>query len=406
VTDQAAPTVPSDHIMGVYARAPLAFERGEGVHLYTAEGEEYLDCMAGIAVTALGHGHPKLVQAVKDQAEKLWHTSNIFRIPQQEELAKKLTDATFADVVFFTNSGAEAVECAIKTARKHHWANGNPERIDIIGFDGSFHGRTIAAIFAANNPSYVEGFGPPPPGFVGAKFGDLDALRELVGPTTAAILLEPVQGEGGARSWAEAELQAIRRLCDETGTLLIYDEIQCGLGRTGKLFAHEWAEGAAPDIMAVAKALGGGFPVGACLATADAAKGMTPGSHGSTYGGNPLAMAVGVASVDELVKPELLAHVREVAGYFTQQLSGLKDRFPDVVVDIRGKGLLIGLKLATPNREFMQHARDEHLLIAGGGDNCVRLLPPLVITQEEAREAIQRLERACEAARAKAKAAA
>jgi len=406
VTDQAAPTVPSDHIMGVYARAPLAFERGEGVHLYTAEGEEYLDCMAGIAVTALGHGHPKLVQAVKDQAEKLWHTSNIFRIPQQEELAKKLTDATFADVVFFTNSGAEAIECAIKTARKHHWANGKPERIDIIGFDGSFHGRTIAAIFAANNPSYVEGFGPPPPGFVGAKFGDLDALRELVGPTTAAILLEPVQGEGGARSWAEAELQAIRRLCDETGTLLIYDEIQCGLGRTGKLFAHEWAEGAAPDIMAVAKALGGGFPVGACLATADAAKGMTPGSHGSTYGGNPLAMAVGVASVDELVKPELLAHVREVAGYFTQQLSGLKDRFPDVVVDIRGKGLLIGLKLATPNREFMQHARDEHLLIAGGGDNCVRLLPPLVITQEEAREAIQRLERACEAARAKAKAAA
>jgi len=406
VTDQAAPTVPSDHIMGVYARAPLAFERGEGVHLYTAEGEEYLDCMAGIAVTALGHGHPKLVQAVKDQAEKLWHTSNIFRIPQQEELAKKLTDATFADVVFFTNSGAEAIECAIKTARKHHWANGKPERIDIIGFDGSFHGRTIAAIFAANNPSYVEGFGPPPPGFVGAKFGDLDALRELVGPTTAAILLEPVQGEGGARSWAEAELQAIRRLCDETGTLLIYDEIQCGLGRTGKLFAHEWAEGAAPDIMAVAKALGGGFPVGACLATADGAKGMTPGSHGSTYGGNPLAMAVGVASVDELVKPELLAHVREVAGYFTQQLSGLKDRFPDVVVDIRGKGLLIGLKLATPNREFMQHARDEHLLIAGGGDNCVRLLPPLVITQEEAREAIQRLERACEAARAKAKAAA
>lgn len=405
MTKTATPAVPSDHIMGVYARAPLAFERGEGVRLYTTEGEEYLDCMAGIAVTALGHSHPKLVQALKDQAAKLWHTSNIFQIPGQEALAKKLTEATFADVVFFTNSGTEAIECAIKTARKHHWANGDPERIDIIGFDGSFHGRTIAAIFAANNPSYVEGFGPPPPGFVGAQFGDVEALKALVGPTTAAILLEPVQGEGGARSWSEADLKAIRRLCDETGTLLIYDEIQCGLGRTGKLFAYEWAD-AAPDIMAIAKALGGGFPVGACLATIDAAKGMTPGSHGSTYGGNPLAMAVGLASVEELVKPELLAHVREVAGYFTQQLSGLKDRFPDVVVDIRGKGLLIGLKLATPNREFMQHARDEHLLIAGGGDNCVRLLPPLVISQEDARLAVEKLERACERARAKAKAAA
>ena len=393
--------VPNDHIMGVYARAPLAFERGEGVRLYTAEGEAYLDCMAGIAVTALGHSHPKLVQAVKDQAEKLWHTSNIFRIPAQEQLAKLLTDNTFADVCFFTNSGTEAIECAIKTARKYHYVKGHPERIDIVGFDGSFHGRTIAAIFAANNPSYVEGFGPPPPGFVGAKFGDLEGLKKIVGPTTAAILLEPVQGEGGARAWTDAELRAIRQLCDETGTLLIYDEIQCGLGRTGKLFAYEWAD-APPDIMAVAKALGGGFPVGACLATAEAAQGMTPGSHGSTYGGNPLAMAVGVASVEELVKPELLDHVRQVTGYLNQQLTGLKERFPDVVEDIRGKGLLIGVKLKTPNREFMQHARDQNLLIAGGGDNCVRLLPPLVLTQEEAREAIEKMEGACEAAPAKA----
>jgi acetylornithine/N-succinyldiaminopimelate aminotransferase len=357
-------------------------------------------------VTALGHGHPKLVQAVKDQAEKLWHTSNIFTIPGQEMLADKLTQATFADVVFFTNSGAEAIECAIKTARKHHWANGQPERIDIIGFDGSFHGRTLAAVNASGNATYLEGFGPPMPGFVHLTFGDLDAIRAAVGETTAAIILEPVQGEGGARSWPEATLKAIRDLCDETGTLLIYDEIQCGLGRTGKLFAHEWVEGAVPDIMAVAKALGGGFPVGACLATAKAANGMTVGSHGSTYGGNPLAMAVGLAAMEELVKPELLAHVREVAGYFTQQLSGLRDRFPDVVVDIRGKGLLIGIKLATPNREFMQHARDQRLLIAGGGDNCVRLLPPLVMTVEEASEAMAKLERACEAARAKAKAAA
>jgi acetylornithine/N-succinyldiaminopimelate aminotransferase len=403
VAEPTTAPVPSDHIMGVYARAPLAFERGEGSRLYTTDGEAYLDCMAGIAVTALGHNHPKLVQAVKDQAEKLWHTSNIFQIPNQVKLAKLLTDNTFADVAFFTNSGAEAIECAIKTARKYHYVKGQPERIDIIGFDGSFHGRTMATIFAAGNPSYVEGFGPALPGFVQAQFGDLDGLRELVGPTTAAILLEPVQGEGGARSWTEAQLKEIRQLCDETGTLLIYDEIQCGLGRTGKLFAYEWADGGAePDIMAVAKALGGGFPVGACLATAEAARGMTPGSHGSTYGGNPLAMAVGVASVEELIKPELLAHVREVAGYFNQQLSGLKDRFPDVVLDIRGKGLLIGIKLATPNREFMQHARDNHLLIAGGGDNCVRLLPALNLSLDEAREAIGLLEKSCEAAQATA----
>ena len=405
-TSSASAPVPSDHLMGVFSRAPLAFERGEGVRLFTKDGEAYLDCLAGIAVNALGHGHPKLVQAVKDQAEKLWHVSNIFTIPGQEALAGKLTDASFADVVFFTNSGTEAVECAIKAARKYHWSKGAPERIDIIGFDGSFHGRSIAAINASGNESYLEGFGPRLPGYLQAPFDDMAALKALVGPTTAAIIVEPVQGEGGARSLPESSLQALRRLCDETGTLLIYDEIQCGLSRTGRLFAHEWAENAAPDIMCVAKALGGGFPVGACLATAEAASGMTVGSHGSTYGGNPLAMAVGLAAVEELVKPELQAHVREVAGYFNQQLAGLKDRYPDIVVDIRGKGLLIGVKLATSNRDFMQHARDEKLLLAGGGDNCVRLLPPLTITLEEAREAIGKLERACQAARDKAKAAA
>lgn len=403
---QAAASVPSDHIMGVYSRAPLAFERGEGSRLYTAEGEAYLDCMAGIAVNALGHANPILVDALKAQAEKLWHVSNIFQIPGQEALADRLTSVSFADVVFFTNSGTEAIECAIKTARKHHWANGQPERIDIIGFEGSFHGRTIAAVNASGNASYLEGFGPPLPGFVHLPFGDIEAIRQAVGPTTAAIILEPVQGEGGARAWPDAMLRAIRQLCDETGVLLIYDEIQCGLGRTGKLFAYEWAEDAYPDIMALAKALGGGFPVGALLATADAAKGMTVGSHGSTYGGNPLAMAVGLAAVDELIKPSLMDQVNDIAGYLTQQLVGLKDRFPDVVVDIRGKGLLIGVKLATPNRDFMQHARDEQLLIAGGGDNCVRLLPPLVLSRDEAREAIEKFERACERARAKAKAAA
>ena len=398
----APATVPSDHIMAVYSRTPLAFERGEGARLYTTDGDAYLDCMAGIAVNALGHANPILVAALKAQAEKLWHTSNIFTIPNQEKLAKALTDSSFADEVFFTNSGTEAIECAIKTARKYHWAMGAPERIDIIGFDGSFHGRTIAAVNASGNEHYLEGFGPPLPGFVHLPFGDMDALRAAVGPTTAAILLEPVQGEGGARSWPEEDLTAIRKLCDETGTLLIYDEIQCGLGRTGKLFAYEWATDAAPDIMAIAKALGGGFPVGACLATAEAGRGMTVGSHGSTYGGNPLAMAVGEASVAELTKPELMAHVRELVGYFKQQLGGLTERYPDVVEEIRGKGLLIGLKLRTPNREFMQHARDQHLLIAGGGDNCVRLLPPLNLTLAEASEAIGKLEGACEAARAKA----
>lgn len=402
---QAAP-VPSDHIMGVYNRTPLAFERGEGARLFTTDGEAYLDCMAGIAVNALGHANPKLVQAVKDQAEKLWHVSNIFTIPGQEKLAKVLTDATFADEVFFTNSGAEAIECAIKTARKYHWAKGQPERIDIIGFEGSFHGRTLAAVNASGNKAYLEGFGPPMPGFVQLPYGDHEALKAAIGPTTAAILIEPVQGEGGARALPEVCMRGLRQLCDEHGILLIYDEIQCGLGRTGKLFAHEWAGDAAPDIMAVAKALGGGFPVGACLATAEAGRGMTVGSHGSTYGGNPLAMAVGLAAMEELNSPELLAHVREVAGYFVQQLSGLQERFPDVVEDIRGKGLLIGIKLKTPNREFMQHARDQHMLIAGGGDNCVRLLPPLTLTLEEAQEAMSKLEASCEAARTQAKAAA
>jgi acetylornithine/N-succinyldiaminopimelate aminotransferase len=385
--------------MGVYNRAPLAFERGEGARLYSTDGDVYLDCVAGIATDALGHAHPKLVAALTEQGGKLWHVSNIYRIPEQEALAARLCAATFADVVFFTNSGTEAIECALKTARRYHAANGAPERIDIIGFDGSFHGRSYAAVNASGNAGYLEGFGPRLPGYIQIPFGDSEALKAAIGPTTAAVIVEPVQGEGGARSLTEAQLVELRELCTEAGALLIYDEIQCGLGRTGRLFAYEWAPGSTPDIMCVAKALGGGFPVGACLATAEAAKGMTVGAHGSTYGGNPLAMAVGIAAFDEIVKDETLAHVREVAGYFNQQLTGLKDRYPDVVLDIRGKGLLIGLKLATPNREFMAHARDEKLLIAGGGDNCVRLLPALILSLDEAREAVEKLERACVRAR-------
>jgi len=393
----------NDHIMGVYNRAPLAVARGEGVRLWDEDGREYLDCVAGIATNGLGHCHPTLVAALKEQGEKLWHTSNIFRIPGQEKLAERLCAETFADVVFFTNSGTEAIECALKTARKYHTANGNPERVVIWGFDGSFHGRSYAAINAAGNPSYVEGFGPRLENYKQLTWGDHEAIKAAIAdPTTAAIIVEPVQGEGGARAMPEVCLRGLRALTREHGVLVIFDEVQCGMGRTGKLFAHEWAEDAAPDIMCVAKALGGGFPVGACLASAEAAKGMTVGVHGSTFGGNPLAMAVGLAAFNEIAKEETLAHVREVAGYFVQQLSGVMDRFPDVISEIRGKGLLIGLKLIPNNREFMGIARDQGLLVAGGGDNLVRLLPSLLITQEEAREAVQKLEKACEAVRAKA----
>ncbi|MFN5616308.1 MAG: aspartate aminotransferase family protein [Brevundimonas sp.] len=388
--------------MGVYNRAPLEVERGEGARLYATDGTAYLDCVAGIATNALGHAHPRLVEAVKAQADKLWHVSNIFRIPGQEELADRLCADSFADVVFVTNSGTEAVECALKTARKYHTANGQPERVEIYGFDGAFHGRSYAAINAAGNPGYVEGFGPRLPGYTQLTFGDHDALEAAIAnPTTAAIIVEPVQGEGGARAIPESCLRSLRELCDRHGVLIIFDEVQCGMGRTGKLWAHQWA-GMAPDIMAVAKALGGGFPVGACLASAEAARGMTVGVHGSTFGGNPLAMAVGLAAYDEISKPETLAHVNEVAGYLKQQLHGLKERFPEIIVDIRGKGLLIGVKLVPNNREFMALAREgQHLLVAGGGDNCVRLLPPLTLTLDEAREVISKLERTCEAARSK-----
>ncbi len=396
----------TEHLMGVYNRAPLEVDRGQGARLWAKDGTEYLDCVMGISTNALGHAHPVLVKAVRDQAEKLWHVSNIFKIPGQEALADALCEKSFADVVFFTNSGTEAVECAIKTARRFHFTNGQPERIDIYGFDGSFHGRTYGAINAAANPSYTNGFGPPMEGFHQLVFGDHEALKAAIAnPNTAAIIVEPVQGEGGCRAIPEVCLRGLRELCDEYGVLIIFDEVQCGMGRTGKLWAHEWG-GMTPDIMAIAKALGGGFPIGACLATNHAATGMVVGVHGSTFGGNPLAMAVGAAAFAEISKPETLAHVNEIAGYLKQQLHGLKERFPDVIVEVRGKGLLMGMKLVPNNREFMGWARDEaHLLVAGGGDNLVRILPPLNFTLDEAREAIERLEKTCEFARTKMAAA-
>jgi len=329
-------------IMDVYAPPPIDIERGEGVRLFTKDGSSYLDFIAGISVNALGHAHPKLVKALADQAGKVWHLSNMFRVPGQIELAQAYCDATFADRVFFTNSGTEAIECAIKTARKHHFVNGQPERIKIVTFEGAFHGRTYGAINAGGNPKYLEGFGPALAGFEQVPFGDLEAVKRVVDETPAAVLIEPVQGEGGVRTASDAFLRELRELCDARGALLIYDEVQCGAGRTGKLFAHQWVDGAEPDIMAVAKGVGGGFPMGACLATEAASDGMKVGSHGSTFGGNPLAMAVGKAVWEELIKPGMMDHVNQVANHLRQGLHGLADAHSDVVEEVRGKGLLLG----------------------------------------------------------------
>lgn len=383
----------TDHLMSVYNRAPVEVDRGEGCRLYATDGRAYLDCVAGIATDGLGHCHPALVAALTTQAARLWHVSNIFRIPGQEELARRLTDATFADVVFFGNSGSEAIECAIKTARRYHHVDGQPERIDIIGFAGSFHGRTYAAVNASGNATYLDGFGPRLPGYVQLDIDDADGLAAAIAaPTAAAVIVEPVQGEGGARALSGEWLRRVRDLCDTHGVLLIHDEIQSGMGRTGRLFAHQWFDGCAPDIMAVAKALGGGFPVGACLSTAAAAKGMVFGTHGSTFGGNPLAMAVGIAAFDLIADEAMLANARATGERLANGLNDLARRYPDLVVDVRGKGLLIGVKLVPNNREMMAAARDQGLLVAGGGDNCIRLLPPLTMTDAEADEALTRLE--------------
>lgn len=376
-----------------YNRAALRFERGEGVWLITENGDRYLDFAAGIAVNSLGHGHPHLLKALNDQAAKLWHISNVYEIPGQDKLAQRLTENTFADKVFFTNSGAEALECAIKTARRYHYVNGHPERFRIITFEGAFHGRTLATIAAGGQEKYLEGFGPKVEGFDQVPFGDDAALNAAITDETAAILLEPIQGEGGLRPFSEDMLRNLRRICDEKGLLLILDEVQSGVGRTGKLFAHEWA-GIQPDIMAVAKGIGGGFPLGACLATAEAAKGMTAGTHGTTYGGNPLAMAVGNAVLDVILEDGFIDNINTVSLMLKQGFASLTDRYPDVISEIRGKGLLIGLKCVVPNTDLLQALRDEQLLSVGAGANVLRLLPPLTLTEDEARVALQKIEAA------------
>lgn len=369
------------HLFNVFAHPEQVFVRGEGVWLFDDKGERYLDFIAGIAVNGLGHAHPKLVSALTEQAQKLWHISNMYKIEGQEKLAAKYCEKTFADVVFFTNSGTEAIECALKMARRYHAVGGHPEKVDIIGFSGSFHGRSYAAINASGNASYLDGFGPHLPGYVHCEFGDWEKLNALVGPATAAILIEPVQGEGGVQVVPDEALRLMRKLCDEHGALLIFDEVQCGAGRTGKLFAYQWS-GVAPDVMTIAKAVGGGFPLGACLSTREAARGMTRGVHGTTYGGNPLAMAVGNAAWDILAEDKFLEHVRDISNHLGQALEGLKDRHPKTVVETRGKGLLRGLKLAVNPKLVQAAARDRKLLVGVAGDNVLRLAPPLILEPE------------------------
>jgi acetylornithine/N-succinyldiaminopimelate aminotransferase len=384
----------TSHLLPTYARVDLAFERGEGVWLFATNGERYLDFTSGVAVNALGHAHPHLVAAVTAQAQKLWHVSNLYQAPEAERVAQRLCDASFADVVFFCNSGAEAMECTIKTARKYHAANGAPERYRIITFEGAFHGRTLATLAAGGQKKYLDGFGPVVEGFDQVPFGDLAATKAAVTPETAAILIEPIMGEGGVRVVEPAFLRALRELCDQKGLLLLFDEVQTGMGRTGALFAHQRV-GVEPDIMGLAKALGGGFPVGACLARREAAKGMTAGTHGSTFGGNPLAMSVANAVLDVMLEPGFLDRVRRSALLFKQRLAEIKDRYPSIIAEVRGEGLLMGLRAAVPVGELVDALRAEKVIAVAAGDNVVRLLPPLIINEQEIAEGIDRLDRAC-----------
>ena len=384
----------TSHLLPTYARINLAFERGEGAWLIATNGDRYLDFASGVAVNALGHAHPRLVAALAEQAQKVWHVSNLYQIPEAERVAQRLCDASFADVVFFCNSGAEAMECAIKMVRKYQSANGAPERYRVITFEGAFHGRTLATLAAGGQKKYLDGFGPVVDGFDQVPFSDLEATKRAVTAETAAILIEPIMGEGGVRVVAPTFLRALRELCDQNGLLLVFDEVQTGMGRTGELFAYQRA-GVAPDIMALAKALGGGFPVGACLATREAAKGMTTGTHGSTFGGNPLAMSVANAVLDVMLAPGFLDRVRQTGLLFKQRLAQIKDSYPSLIAEVRGEGLLIGLRAVVPAGELVDALRAEKMITVPSGDNVVRLLPPLIVSEQEIGEAIARLDRAC-----------
>ncbi|WP_046022469.1 aspartate aminotransferase family protein [Magnetospira sp. QH-2] len=383
-------------VMPTYARIDMAFERGEGCFLFDTEGKRYLDFAAGVAVNALGHAHPRMVAALTEQAGKLWHCSNLYRVAGQETLAERLVDLTFADTAFFTNSGAEAVECAIKMVRKYHHADGHPEKHRVICCTNAFHGRTLATIAAGGQRKMLDGFGPDMDGFDHVRFGNLNELRAAIGQKTAAILVEPIQGEGGINTATTEFLRGLRAAADEFGLLLVFDEVQSGAGRTGKLFAHEWA-GIEPDIMAVAKGLGGGFPVGACLATEKAAKGMTPGSHGSTYGGNPLAMAVANAVLDVMTEEGFLANVEAMGARLGQGLDRLVARYPTILIESRGMGLMRGLRCNdhVTNTDFITRARARGLLLVPAGENVARLLPPLIVGAAEIDDALSLLATVC-----------
>ena len=383
----------SSAILPTYARQDLVFERGEGVWLETSAGERYLDFSGGVAVSALGHAHPKLVAALTEQAGKLWHTSNLFRIAGQEKLAERLCAATFADRVFFCNSGAEALEGAIKMARRYHYVNGAPERFRIITFEGAFHGRTLATVAAGNQKKHLEGFGPKVDGFDSVAELTMAAVESAMMPETAGILVEPIQGEGGVRVVPPQFLQELRAFTQKHGLLLLLDEVQSGMGRTGKLFAHEWA-GITPDIMSIAKGLGGGFPIGAFLATEEAAVGMTAGTHGSTFGGNPLACAVGNAVLDVVLEPGFLEDVARKGLLLKQRLAEIKDRYPQVIEEVRGQGLMVGLKLKPPVGGMIKAITHEHLLAVPAGDNVMRLLPALIVSDEDIGDAVRRIGRA------------
>ena len=384
-------------IVPTYARANVAFDRGEGCWLVSTTGERYLDFGAGIAVTSVGHAHPHLVEALVRQGSKVWHVSNLYQNPEGERFARRLVDASFADLVFFTNSGAEANEAAIKMARRYHYVGGHPERYRILTFEGAFHGRTLATIAAGGQKKYLEGFGPKVEGFDQIPVTDLAAVEAAIGPETAAIMIEPIQGEGGVLVIPAAFLRGLRKICDERGLLLIFDEVQTGMGRTGRLFAHEHCD-VRPDILTSAKGIAGGFPMSACLATADAARGLTVGVHGTTFGGNPLAMAIGNATLDVILAPGFLERVARLGLLCKQRLAELKDCRSEIIDEVRGEGLMLGLRLKVPPAAFAEAALAQKVLVIPAGDNVVRILPPLVVTEEEIAEGMRRLDAACAAA--------
>ena len=382
-------------ILGTYARRPVSFSHGKGCYLFSTSNDKYLDFVSGIAVNALGHCHDHLVKTVQEQAAKLWHVSNAFEIPEQERLAQRLVENTFADYVIFMNSGAEATEASIKIARKYFFEKGQPEKNRIITFKGAFHGRTLASLFAANNPDHIKGFEPKVEGFDQVDFGDHEALKKAINKNTAAIMVETILGEGGIKIIPDQCLQGLRKVCDEHDLLLILDEVQCGIGRSGKFFAFDWA-GIQPDIVPIAKGIGGGFPVGACLVNKKAGSGMKPGNHGSTFGGNPLAMSVGNAVLDIILKKGFLENVVKIGEYFEAQLLKLKEKFPSVIEEVRGKGLLRGIKLKSDNAKFLNELFEHKMLAVKASENVVRLLPPLIVKEKEIDEAISIIEKVCE----------